>query len=138
MLFRRSYLKRMQPLNALILPGVLLFAVARCLSASASSDTANNDAVKQGGEIFHQRCIVCHNKQPGDNTPFGPPNLYKVFGSHPALLTSQQAETIVVHGRAQMPAFGAILTRTEIRSVLAYLRKRAATGANTKQPASAH
>jgi mono/diheme cytochrome c family protein len=137
MLFRGSYLKRMQPLSALILPGVLLFAVARCLSASASSDTANTDAVKQGGEIFQQRCIVCHNKRPGDNTPFGPPNLYKVFGSHPPLLTPQQAETIVVHGRAQMPAFGTVLTRTEIKSVLAYLRKRAATGATTKST-SAH
>jgi len=136
MLFRGSNLKRMQPLSALIVPALMVFIVARCVSASASTEPANTDAVKQGDEIFHQRCIVCHNKQPGDNTPFGPPNLYKVFGSHPPMLTPQQAETIVVHGRAQMPAFGTILTRTEIRSVLAYLRKRAATGAAPKSSAA--
>ena len=129
---RRSYLKPLQPLSALILPGVMMLIVARCLTASASSDTATTDTVKQGGEIFNKRCIVCHNKQPGDNTPFGPPNLYTAFHGTPPL-TAQQAETIVVHGRGQMPPFGAILSRTEIRSVIAYLRKRAATGAATKQ-----
>jgi mono/diheme cytochrome c family protein len=129
---RRSYLKPLQALSALILPGVMMLIVARCLTASASSDTATTDTVKQGSEIFNKRCIVCHNKQPGDNTPFGPPNLYTAFHGTGAL-TPQQAETIVVHGRGQMPSFAAILSRTEIRSVIAYLRKRSATGAATKQ-----
>src|SRR4051794_40423457 len=100
MQFDRSYFKRAQPLSALILPGVVLLVLARSLLASASSDTAAHQTVKQGSEIFNKRCIVCHNKKPGDNTPFGPPNLYKVFGGHPTM-TAQQAENIVVHGRGQ-------------------------------------
>jgi mono/diheme cytochrome c family protein len=80
-------------------------------------------AVKQGGEIFHKRCFVCHNKQPDDTTPFGPPNLYMVFRGHPTLTTAQ-AETIVMNGRGQMPSFKAVLSKTEIRSVFAYLRSR--------------
>jgi mono/diheme cytochrome c family protein len=132
MLFDRSYFKRVQPLSALILPGVVLLVLVCCLSASASSDTSTPETMKQGSEIFNKRCIVCHNKQPGDNTPFGPPNLYKVFGGHPAM-TAQQAENIVVHGRGQMPSFGAILSRTEIKSVIAYLRNRAVNGASKKQ-----
>ena len=132
MLFRQFDSKRAHLLSALILPAVLLFFVSRSVAAASSGQEAPAASTKQGSEIFHTRCIVCHNKQPGDNTPFGPPNLYTVFGAHP-LLTPQQAEVIVVHGRGQMPSFGAILSRTEIRSVIAYLRKRAATGAPNKQ-----
>jgi mono/diheme cytochrome c family protein len=133
MLFCQSYLKRVRPLGALILPSVVLLALLCCVAASASSDvTAPAESVKQGSEIFNKRCIVCHNKQPGDNTPFGPPNLYTVFHARPTL-TTPQAETIVTHGRGQMPAFGTILSHTEIRSVIAYLRKRAATAAPNKQ-----
>jgi len=121
----QSNSKRVHILSALILPAVVLLYAVCSVGASASSDTAASGTVNQGNEIFNKRCIVCHNKQLGDNTPFGPPNLYTVFGGRP-LLTAQQAETIVVHGRGQMPAFGTILTRPEIRSVIAYLRKRAA------------
>ena len=129
MLFRQFVSKR--SLTGLILPVLLTLFGARGLAAQSNSDAPAASA-KQGSEIFHTRCIVCHNKQPGDNTPFGPPNLYTVFGPHP-LLTPQQAEVIVTHGRGQMPSFGPILSRTEIRSVIAYLRKRAATGAPKKQ-----
>jgi mono/diheme cytochrome c family protein len=80
-------------------------------------------AVKQGKDIFNTRCIVCHNKQPGDTTPFGPPNLYTVFRGHPPLSTAQ-AETIVINGKGQMPSFKTVLSKTEIRSVIAYLRSR--------------
>jgi mono/diheme cytochrome c family protein len=128
MQFRRSSLKRLKPLSALILPGVLLLFVARCLAASATTETATPESVKQGSAIFNKRCIVCHNKKPGDNTPFGPPNLYTAFHGH-AAVTPQQAETIITHGRGQMPAFAGILSRAEIRSVITYLRKRSATEA---------
>jgi mono/diheme cytochrome c family protein len=118
---RRSYL----PFNALV--AVVIALGLQCAHASATqADTADTGAagetVKQGDEIFHKRCVVCHNKKPGDNTPFGPPNLYTVFRSHPTTITPAQAETIVMNGRGQMPSFKAVLTRTEIRSVIAYLR----------------
>jgi len=123
MILQQLNFRRALPWLSLILPGVMLISLAPILAASAGSDTAPADMAKQGSEIFHKRCFVCHNKQPGDTTPFGPPNLYTVFRGHSAL-TSQQAEDVIVHGRGQMPAWGAILTRSEIKSVIWYLRKR--------------
>jgi mono/diheme cytochrome c family protein len=91
--------------------------------ASPVSGPASSDAIKHGDEIFHQRCILCHNQQPGDSLPFGPPNLYQAFrGKSP--MTSHQAETIIAQGKGPMPAFGTILTKSDIRSVVAYLRTR--------------
>ena len=99
----------------------LLIMGLGCTSAFATDAPAAPSA-KQGDQIFHQRCIVCHNKQPEDTTPFGPPNLYKVFRSH--AVTTAQAETIITNGKGQMPSFKTILTRPEIRSVISYLRSR--------------
>ncbi len=39
---------------------------------------------KQGETIFKAQCIGCHNKQPGDTTPFGPPNLHGIIGTNSA------------------------------------------------------
>ena len=100
----------------------LLFGLC-CASALAVEPTPKTPAAKRGSEIFHKRCIVCHNKQPDDTSPFGPPNLYAVFRGKPQLTTAQ-AETIVLNGKGQMPSFKAVLTRDEIRSILAYLRSK--------------
>jgi mono/diheme cytochrome c family protein len=91
-----------------------------CASALAVEPTPKTPAAKRGSEIFHKRCIVCHNKQPEDTSPFGPPNLYAVFRGKPKLTTAQ-AQTIVLNGKGQMPSFKAVLTKDEILSVLAYL-----------------
>ena len=78
-------------------------------------------SAKKGGMIFQQRCFMCHNKQPGDDSPAGPPNLYMAFRGNPPL-SAKEAEMIVTHGKDQMPAFGAVLSKSDIRSVIAYLR----------------
>jgi mono/diheme cytochrome c family protein len=91
---------------------------------SAPAAGAGPAVPAQGGDaIFHKRCILCHNKQRDDDSPFGPPNLYTAFhGKTP--LTTKAAETIIVNGKGQMPAFGAVLSKTEIHQVIAYLRTR--------------
>lgn len=99
-----------------------LLIMGFCCTSAFAADAPAAPSPKQGDQIFHQRCIVCHNKQPDDTTPFGPPNLYKVFRSH--ALTTAQAETIITNGRGQMPSFKTILTKPEIRSVISYLRSR--------------
>ena len=101
------------------LSAALLIMGFGCTSAFAS-DAPTAPSAKQGDQIFHQRCIVCHNKQPDDTTPFGPPNLYKVFRTH--AMTTAQAETIITNGKGQMPSFKTILTKPEIISVISYLR----------------
>jgi mono/diheme cytochrome c family protein len=80
---------------------------------------------KRGAVIFQQNCVSCHNKQPDDATPFGPPNLHGLFSSkpfvHPAL-TPAQAEAFIKKGAAPMPAFGGILTEAQLADLIAYLK----------------
>jgi mono/diheme cytochrome c family protein len=81
---------------------------------------ASTGGPKKGDQIFHTKCIICHNKQPGDNSPFGPPNLYDAFKNK--AITAPQAEDIITHGKGQMPAFANILSKTDVQSVIAYLK----------------
>lgn len=75
---------------------------------------------KKGEQIFKTRCVICHNKQPGDDSPFGPPNLFDAFKKK--TVTAPQAEQIISKGKGQMPAFGTILSKSEVQSVIAYLK----------------
>jgi mono/diheme cytochrome c family protein len=91
--------------------------------AEASAANTGSTRVRQGAKIFHDRCANCHNKQPGDDSPFGPPNLYGAFRGKDTISRSQ-AETIIRDGRNAMPAFGNVLSKSEIASVIAYLQER--------------
>ena len=84
-----------------------------------------NAKAKRGSAIFQQNCVSCHNKQPGDTTPFGPPNLHGIFSSKPLVnppVTPAQATDIIKKGIAPMPAFGSILTDAQISDLIAYLK----------------
>jgi Cytochrome c, mono- and diheme variants len=120
---RRPQSFRLVSWSSLAFCSVVIFAASQCVVASSSADAPAAPNAKAGGEIFQKRCIICHNKQKDDDSPFGPPNLYAKFHGNPPL-TAQQAETTITHGKGQMPAFGGILSRSEIRSVIAYLRTR--------------
>lgn len=104
-----------------VLAAALFFAV-KSQGAPVASNAGASAAVRHGDEIFHQRCIICHNQQPGNNLPFGPPNLYTVFRGK--AITGQQAETIITQGKGGMPSFRSVLTKSDIRSVIAYLKTR--------------
>jgi mono/diheme cytochrome c family protein len=93
------------------------------------ADTANppvmNAKAKRGAAVFQQNCVSCHNKQPGDTTPFGPPNLHGIFSSKPLVtppVTPAQATDIIKKGKAPMPAFAGVLTEAQISDVIAYLK----------------
>ncbi len=92
------------------------------------ADTATppmNAKAKRGAAVFQQNCVSCHNKQPGDTTPFGPPNLHGIFGSKPLVtppVTPAQATDVIKKGKAPMPAFAGILTDAQISDVIAYLK----------------
>jgi mono/diheme cytochrome c family protein len=92
------------------------------------ADTAKpvmNAKAKRGAAIFQQNCVSCHNKQPDDTTPFGPPNLHGIFSSKPMVsppITPVQATDIIKKGAAPMPAFGSILTEAQIGDLIAYLK----------------
>jgi mono/diheme cytochrome c family protein len=84
-----------------------------------------NAKAKRGAAIFQQNCVSCHNKQPDDTTPFGPPNLHGIFSSTPKVsppITPAQATETIKKGIAPMPAFGSILTNAQIEDLIAYLK----------------
>jgi mono/diheme cytochrome c family protein len=94
---------------------------ARGFGSSQTSKQAGSSRAKHGESLFHEQCTGCHNKQPDDTSPFGPPNLYQVLGRKP-LITTLEARTIITRGKGQMPAFGGKLSNSQIDDVLAYLR----------------
>jgi hypothetical protein len=53
--------------------------------------------------------------------PFGPRNLHDIFRG-PSAITTKQAEEIITHGKASMPAWGAVLTHSDIDAVIDYLK----------------
>jgi mono/diheme cytochrome c family protein len=79
----------------------------------------NVASVKPGDLLFHQKCAGCHNKQPGDTSPFGPPNLHGIFQKK--LLTPAEASDVIRHGRGSMPGFGT-LSDMQVKQLLAYLK----------------
>src|ERR1700722_8656468 len=111
--------------------------LAVCILASAGAmgitnvigfaDTAKpvmNAKAKRGAAIFQQNCVSCHNKQPNDNTPFGPPNLHGIFSSKPMVtppVTPAQATDTIKNGKPPMLAFGSTLTEAQINDLMAYL-----------------
>src|SRR5277367_2514131 len=80
---------------ALLLPvtGVILAGMA----GTAVAQKPVTGKAKQGETIFKAQCIGCHNKQPGDTAPFGPPNLHGIIGTNtgttPPQITAQVAAT---------------------------------------------
>ena len=82
--------------------------------------TQSSASIKRGDQLFHRMCVSCHNKQPGDASPFGPPNLYDVLGRRE--ISSTLASDIIRRGRSQMPPFGARITDGQISDVIAYLQ----------------
>jgi mono/diheme cytochrome c family protein len=86
---------------------------------------AMNAKAKRGAAIFQQNCVSCHNKQPDDSTPFGPPNLHGIFSSKPMVtppITPAQATETIKNGKAPMPAFSSILSEAQISDLIAYLK----------------
>jgi mono/diheme cytochrome c family protein len=89
--------------------------------AAKTDDTSPKTRVEEGKKVFHDRCLACHNKAAGDTTPFGPPNLHGIFKGQSAITTAE-ATTIIVKGKNSMPAWGNVLSKSEISSVIAYLK----------------
>jgi mono/diheme cytochrome c family protein len=90
----------------------------------------------QGKRIFYQQCVWCH----ADATPAGPSNRSNVTPSPPlmndgSILNTESDENIqntialggsAVGKSAMMPPYGKVLSKDEIRSVIAYIRAIAA------------
>jgi mono/diheme cytochrome c family protein len=99
--------------------------IAINLTGLADTPPVMNAKAKRGAAVFQQNCVSCHNKQPGDTTPFGPPNLHGIFSGKPLVtppVTPAQATDVIKKGKAPMPAFAGILTDAQISDLIAYLK----------------
>lgn len=101
-----------------VILGCAAYLLLACGMAFASGHPTAG-SVKRGNELFQQKCVGCHNKQPGDTGPFGPPNLHGILRQK--LITPEEACNIVRHGKGSMPAFGT-LSDAQIEELLAYLK----------------
>jgi mono/diheme cytochrome c family protein len=100
--------------------GALIVICSQAMVAVAKKPSSSR--VEHGGMIFHKQCMGCHNKQAGDTSPFGPPNLYEIFGSKPSI-TPRQAVEIIKEGKNVMPPFKDKLSGSDIEDIVAYLRR---------------
>jgi mono/diheme cytochrome c family protein len=116
--------ERMVMVRGLFGVGILVAAGALTGFAQTAKPVMNARA-KRGAAIFKQNCVSCHNKQPDDTTPFGPPNLHGIFSSKPMVsppITPAKATETIKKGYPPMPAFGSILTDAQISDLIAYLK----------------
>lgn len=122
MQFRKNIrvLASLAPVAAIIVPAFMLGA-SNFRPSSAMAAESNSARVKQGEDVFKQKCVGCHNKQPGDNSPFGPPNLNGIF-TGPTPLSTKKAEDIITNGTMTMPEFGKVLSKNDIDDVIAYIK----------------
>jgi mono/diheme cytochrome c family protein len=106
--------------------GLFPFLLLCCMDfhgSSAETQGTSGPTAKRGGAIFQQHCVVCHNQKPGESAPFGPPNLSGIFHG-PSAITTKQAEVIITRGKGAMPAWGTVLTHSDVEAVIAYLKTR--------------
>jgi mono/diheme cytochrome c family protein len=105
--------------------GLLLLPVVRAAqdpTTKPQDDAADRKIrIQEGEKTFHQYCASCHNKAVGDTAPFGPPNLHGIFRGKSAITTAE-ATTIIEKGKNSMPGWGNALTKSQVSSVIAYLR----------------
>jgi mono/diheme cytochrome c family protein len=96
-----------------------LFFSLKVLAAPGAHKAGN---AKEGAVLFQKYCAHCHNKEAGDTTPFGPPNLHGIFAKKPPVITAKEAEDIIAHGKGVMPGFSNQLEPADIDNLLAYLK----------------
>jgi mono/diheme cytochrome c family protein len=101
------------------LAGIAVLTLASTIGFADSGKASMSGRAKAGSEVFQKNCVSCHNKQAGDTSPFGPPNLHGVFKTG---LTPEEAQKIIANGKGGMPAWSNVLTSSDIQNVIAYLK----------------
>jgi mono/diheme cytochrome c family protein len=110
MLIRRHFM--------LLLVLVLFPAVPLALHAQQTSSAPLTDTQKDGRRIFQQRCAVCHTLPTVVSKRYGPA-LYKELVED----NEDNIRDTILEGReGLMPGFKYGLTRTEIDSIIEYLK----------------
>jgi mono/diheme cytochrome c family protein len=79
--------------------------------------------VEDGREIFIANCVGCHGKNADGDTPAGRNWHVPGFRSTQVQSLGDQAlQQVIREGRGKMPAWGGILSQTDIEHLVAYIR----------------
>lgn len=115
----------------LLLLALLLveITVTRAIPQRRRRYTARPRGEKQVGDLFRSNCARCHGAGGRGDTPLG--HTYKApdftdpewWRKNSNITSTGRLTEIVRRGKGGMPAFGKKLTRTEIRSLVGYVRK---------------
>jgi mono/diheme cytochrome c family protein len=96
----------------------LLPATPLALRAQQSSAAPLSDAQKEGRRIFQQRCAVCHTLPTVVSKRYGPALYKEIIEDN----EDNIRDTILEGREGLMPGFKYGLTRTEVDSIIEYLK----------------
>jgi mono/diheme cytochrome c family protein len=94
------------------------------LFAIASPSKAQTGSTGNGQKIFQEKCAKCHGKDGSGGTSYG-----KAVGAADLRSADVQKKSDadfynqIQYGKKSMPPFGAILDKTQISDVIAYVRQ---------------
>lgn len=96
---------------------VLITLVAASIGMSAVAQSS-------GADIYKSKCLMCHAADGSGNTPAGKAMKAVPFKS-PDLIKASDSDLIAAtkNGKGKMPAYSGKLTDTQIKDVIAYIRK---------------
>jgi cytochrome c5 len=96
------------------------------------SDTtalANMDPVALGDKVYRERCALCHGPEGKGDGPaaagLNPKPRNHTDGSYMNTRTDEELLEVIRHGKGGMPAWGGVLSETEIQAVLKHVRSLA-------------
>src|SRR5438132_3631077 len=96
---------------------------------TAPSDTnaeKTMDPVALGNKVYQERCALCHGPEGKGDGPaaagLNPKPRNHTDGKYMNSRTDAQLLEVIHHGKGAMPAWGGILTETEINAVLKHVR----------------
>lgn len=115
----------------LLLLALLLVEITatRAMPQRRRRSTARPRGEKQVVDLFRTNCARCHGADGRGDTPLG--HTYKSpnftdpewWRKNSEITGTRRLSEIVTRGKGGMPAFGKKLSRTEIRSLVGYVRK---------------
>jgi cytochrome c5 len=84
------------------------------------------DPLVLGNKIYQERCALCHGPEGKGDGPaaagLNPKPRNHTDGTYMKTRTDDQLLEVIHHGKGGMPAWGGILTETEIHAVLKHFR----------------
>ncbi len=104
---------------------VATLCLAVLLAATATGTTRGTPDA--GKTIFEERCASCHGLQGRGNGPLAPflsPHPASLISAGTAVKSDQELLTVIANGkpRTAMPAWNGLLTESQQRDVVAYIR----------------